>query len=216
MTTPRVPDALSTLDAAQVTAFLRAHPGFLAENPELYRALLPPERVHGASLADHMAAMLAAERAHAAAMAEQADCILAVGRAAAGLAARVHEAVLAVMHTDSLVDCIAGEFPSLLAVDAACLCIESELSGARHLPLGLVDSLLGPTRVVFGADPQTAAVVHGEAMGLARHEALIRIPGNGPPAMLALASRDAAALDPAQGTTSLAFLGRVVATALGR
>jgi uncharacterized protein YigA (DUF484 family) len=34
--------------------------------------------------------------------------------------------------------------------------------------------------------------------------------------LLALASRDARALDPAQGSGALAFLGRAVAVALGR
>ncbi len=55
-------------DAAEsdlVAAFLRAHPAWLAEHPELYRLLAPPRRVHGEALADHMAAMLRAERAHA-------------------------------------------------------------------------------------------------------------------------------------------------------
>ena len=54
-----------------VAAFLRAHPEFLAERPELYRALTPPRRVHGEALADHMAAMLIAEREYAGAMAER-------------------------------------------------------------------------------------------------------------------------------------------------
>ena len=197
-------------------AFLRAHPTFLADNPEMYRALVPPARVHGTSMADHMAAMLAAERAHAQTVAAQAERVLAAGRAAMGLAARVHEAVLAVIACDDLVECITVEFPSLLAVDAACLCIETDHPSARRLPDGFVDSLLGTVRVVFEADPGQAALIHGEAMGLARHQALIRIPVRGPPALLALASRDAAILDPAQGTTSLGFLGRVVATALGR
>jgi uncharacterized protein YigA (DUF484 family) len=42
------------------------------------------------------------------------------------------------------------------------------------------------------------------------------VPGHGPPCLLALASRDAATLDPFQGTAPLAFLGRAVAAALSR
>lgn len=204
------------LDAGAVTAFLRTHPHFLADNPALYRSLVPPERVHGAPLADHMAAMLTAERAHACAMAQQAELVLAAGRATAGLAARVQEAVLALMQASSLVDCIADEMPSLLAIDAACLCIEAERPGLRTLPPGSVASLLGAARVVFGTDPDNAALVHGEAMLLARHQALILVPGKGPPCLLALASRDAATLDPSQGTAPLVFLGRAVAAALFR
>jgi uncharacterized protein YigA (DUF484 family) len=34
--------AVPGLAAEEVIRFLRAHPGFLAENPELYRHLAPP------------------------------------------------------------------------------------------------------------------------------------------------------------------------------
>jgi uncharacterized protein YigA (DUF484 family) len=211
------PEALlREIDAGQVRAFLRAHPHFLAENPELYRVLVPPARVHGAALADHMAAMLNAERAHATAMAEQADLVLAAGRATAGIAARVQEAVLALMQASSLVDCIAHECPALLAVDAMSLCIEADRPGLRRLPAGMVGGLLGGARVVFETDRAHAGLLHGEAMLLARHAALVLVPGDGPPCLLALASRDAAMLDPAQGTGALAFLGRAVAAALAR
>ena len=202
------------MDAAQVERYLRAHPRFLADNPDLYRVLAPPARVHGAELADHMAAMLVVERAHAGAMQEQAALVLATGRAAAGLAARVQEAVLALMQTDNAAECIAAELPALLAVDAVSLCAEQDLPGARRLPKGRVAAVFGRRAVVFGLDPDWSGAVHGEAMGLARHQALIRIPG--PPALLALASRDAATLDAAQGCAALVFLGRAVAAALGR
>ncbi len=210
----------TTVDAAKVAAYLRAHPRFLADNPDLYRVLVPPERVHGQALADHMAAMLASERIHARAMSEQADLVLAAGRASAGLAARVHEAVLALMqcvrHGHAPSDCISSELPVLLAVDAATLCSEQPLPGARLLPRGMVQSLLGTRSVVCGADCTDPALLHGEAMLLARHEALVRLPGQGPAALLALAVRDPGMLDAAQGTAPLVFLGRAVAAALGR
>ena len=37
----------TTRSAAFVEAFLRAHPHWLAEHPDLYRVLAPPQRVHG-------------------------------------------------------------------------------------------------------------------------------------------------------------------------
>lgn len=204
------------VQAADVAAFLRAHPGFLSDHPELYRALTPPERVHGAAIEDHMAAMLRAERAHASAMAERADGVLAAGRAAANLAARVQEAVLALMRAQSLVDSIGAELPVLLAVDSASLCAEADIPGARRLPTGLVARLLDGRAVVFRDAGTDALLLHGEAARLARREALVRIPGDGPPALLALASREAQAMDPVQGTGALAFLGRAIAASLGR
>jgi len=199
-----------------VAAYLQAHPRFLAEHPDLYRVLVPPQRVHGDRLADHMAAMLHAERQHAAAMAERADGVLAAGRAAAGLAARVQEAVLALIGAEDPVACIAAELPDLLAVDAAALCAEAPLPGARLLPAGKVKRLLGTRAVVFREAGVDAKLLHAEAAGLARYDALVRIPGEGPPALLALSARDPGTLEPAQGAGALAFLGRAVAAALGR
>jgi uncharacterized protein YigA (DUF484 family) len=184
--------------AEAVAKYLRAHPNFLANHLALYRVLTPPQRVHGEALADHMAAMLRAERTHAAMMAERADGVLAAGRASAGLAARVQEAVLALIAAADPVECIAAEFPTMLAVDGASLCVEADMAGARRLPPGTVSALLG------------------EAAGLSRHEALVRVPGDGPASLVALVARDARALDPSQGTGALAFLGRAVAAALRR
>jgi len=206
----------TALQAAEVAAWLRAHPRFLAEHPDLYRWLAPPERVHGEALADHMAAMLRTERAHAAAMAERADGVLAAGRAAAGLSARVQEAVLALIRAGHPAECVSAEFPALLGVDAASLCIEALLPGARPLPMGTVARLLVGRSVRFRDQPDDVWLLHAEAAQLARHDALVRIPGEGPPALLALVARDARALDSSQGAGALAFLGRAVASALGR
>ncbi len=203
-------------DADAVAAWLRAHPRFLAERPALYRALEPPARVHGEALADHMAAMIAAERAHAAVLAQRADGVLAAGRAAAGLAQRVQEAVIALVRAQNKLDCITSELPSLLAVDAVSVCSEGGVLGIRPLPAGTVARLLGARAVVFREANADAALLHAEAARLAAYEALLLVPGEGPPMLLALVSRDGAALDPAQGAGALTFLGRAVAAVLGR
>ena len=178
--------------------------------------LSPPARVHGERLADHMAAMVRAERAHAAAMAERADDVLAAGRAAAGLAGRVQEAVLALLRSADPVDCISGEMPGILAVDAAHLCIEALRPGARPLPEGTVSRLLGGRQVLFRDGATDERLLHAEAAGLAGHDALVLIPGEGPPALIALSAREKRMLDPVQGAGALAFLGRAAAAALGR
>ncbi len=204
-----------SLSAEAVAAYLSRHPRFLAEHPALYRRLAPPERVHGEALADHMAAMLRAEREHSAAMAERADFVLAAGRAAASLAARVQDAVLALIAASDPAGCIA-DLPATLAVDAASLLAEGPVPGARMLAPGGVTRLLGRRAVLFRSGGSDGGLLHAEAAPLARHDALVRIPGSGPPTLLALAARDDHALDPAQGTAALAFLGRAVAVALGR
>jgi uncharacterized protein YigA (DUF484 family) len=203
-------------EAERVAAFLRANPSWLAEHPELYRVLAPPARVHGEHLADHMVAMVRAERARATAMAERADDVLAAGRAAAGLAGRVQETVLALLRSADPVDCVTGEMPGILGIDSAHLCIESLMPGCRVLPEGTVARLLSGRQVLFRENATDARLLHAEAAGLAGHDALVSVPGQGPPALLALLARDRHALDPMQGTGALGFLGRAVAAALGR
>lgn len=213
MTSPSRKQAAPPADF--VEGFLRENPSWLAERPGLYRALNPPLRVHGERLADHMAAMLRAERAHAAEMTERANTVLAAGRAAAGLAARVQAAVVTLIRSADPADCIASEMPGILAVDAMVLCVEGHCRGARSLPPGAVAQLLNGRDVVFRTAPLDAPILHGEAAELARHDALVRVPGR-PEALLALAARDPLSLDAAQGAGALAFLGRAVAAALGR
>jgi len=197
-----------------VAAFLRANPAWLAEHPELYRLLAPPRRVHGEVLTDHMAAMLRAEREHA-------SELIDAGRASAGMAGRVQEAVLALMRATDPAECISAELPGLLGIDAAALCVEhpqpgAAVSGLHTLPPNTVRRLLDGRDVVFRAAGPDAVILHAEAARLALHDALVRVPGTGAPMLLALASRDARALDPAQGSHALGFLGRATAAALGR
>jgi len=214
-------------DAAEselVAAFLRAHPAWLAEHPELYRLLAPPRRVFGEVLTDHMAAMLRAERAHA-------SELIDAGRAAAGMAGRVQAAVLALMRAADPAECVSAELPGLLGIDASALCVEDAQPGCHHLLENTVRRLLDGRDVVFRAAASggqagggragdaaavDAVMLHAEAARLALHDALVRVPGTGAPMLVALASRDARALDPAQGSHALAFLGRAVAAALGR
>ena len=199
--------------ADDVAAFLRANPGWLSANPELYSLLDPPQRLHGEPLADHMAAMLAQARAQAESLSAQADSVLAAGRAAAGLSARVQEAVLALMRAADLVECVTAEWPALLGVDAATLCAEEDRPGLRPLPAGTIDRLFGPREVVFREKPAETRMLHGSAAPLARVDALVRLAGG---ALLALAARDPAQLHPSQGVRPLAFLGRAISAAQER
>jgi len=210
------------IEPADVAAFLRANPRWLAANPDLYRALAPPTRVHGDTLTDHMAAMLRAERAHAAAMASQADHVLATRRAGAGLRDRVDRAVLALLRSPDPLDTILGEWPSILGVDGITLCTEawSHDNRARLLPLGTVTRLLAGRPVLFRDDPTDTALLHAEASGLVASDVLIAIPDErgtvSPPAVLALFTRDPHVLPREQGSMTLGFLGQAAAAALGR
>lgn len=194
-----------------VAAFLRAHPAWLAENPEIYRSLAPPVRVHGEALADHMAAMLAAARA-------EAKALLVSERVGHDLARRVEQAILALVAAAEPLAAIASELPPLLGVDAASLCVEAEIAGAHALPPGMVARLLdgAEVRLRDRPSPTETTLLHAEAAALARHDALIAVPGTAVPALLALASRDVFAQPATAARVPFALLGRAVAAALAR
>lgn len=200
---------------AQVAAFLRANPGWLAEHPDLYRMLAPPVRVHGEALADHMAAMLEVARADA-------HTVLAAGRASINLSGRVETAVLALVRAADPVTAVSAELPALLGVDAVTLGLEAEIPGTRGLPAGMVERLLGKEEVRVRAQAPAAAkgsesvTLHGEAAALARHEALVRLPDTAVPALLALACRDPFATPLKAARGPLLLLARAAAAALER
>ena len=203
------------IDPAQIADYLRANPDFLAARPELYRVLTPPQRVHGEALADHMTAMVRIERAHAAAQEERAATVLHAGRAAAGIAERVHEAVLAMVASPDVEECVNSELPHLLGVDAAALCCETFRPRWRSLPPGAVAMLMRGRNVMCRDRPSDAVLLHAEAALLAERDVLVRLPGD-VPAILALVSRDPAALPALQATQAFAFLGQVLGVLLAR
>ena len=202
-------------EATVIADYLRANPSFLTTRPELYRVLTPPQRVHGEVLADHMSAMVRVERAHAAALRDRAAEVLTAGRAAAAVAERVHEAALALIAAADTAECVTNELPHLLGIDAAALCCETFRPRWRTLPPGAVAMLMRGRGVISRDRPADAVVLHAEAALLAERDVLVRLAGP-VPALLALVSRDPAALPALQATAAFTFLGRVVGTLVGR
>lgn len=212
------------IQAEEVEAFLRAHPGFLTERPDIYRVLLPPRRLHGETLADHMAAMLAAERNRVRAVEAEVHSALEAGRAGAGLTVRVRLAVLALMRAPDVIEALTQEVPALLGVETCTLATEPAAgpgalpAGALRLPRGAVARLIGHGRdAVVRNMPVDLELLHAEAAPLVVRDALARVPlPIGPPTLIAVGARDPAALPSRQTIAALTFLGRAVAAALSR
>lgn len=206
-------------DAAAVAAFLRDHPDFLAEHPDLYLHLAPPRRLHGERVADHMAAMLDRERGRNRGLEAEMALALATGRATAGLSRRVRLAVLALMRAPDVVEAVTQELPALLGLETCTLLAEApDRRGVLPLPPGAVQRLLGHGReALVRPRPTDRALLHVEAGDLIGRDALVRVPVcPGGPTLLALGARDAATLPLRQAVPTLTFLGRTVAAALAR
>jgi uncharacterized protein YigA (DUF484 family) len=203
------------IDPDAVADYLRANPDFLAARPELYRVLTPPQRVHGEALADHMTAMVGIERAHARAQEERARDVLTAGRAAASLAERVHEAIVALIAAPDVFECVTNELPHLLGVDAAALCCETFIPGWRSLPPGAIAVLMRGRTTICRDRPSDAVLLHAEAALLAERDVLVRL-SVAAPALLALVSRDPAALPGLHASAAYSLLGRVLGVLVSR
>jgi len=215
-------------EAERVAAYLRAHPRFFVDRPELLAAMEPPRRQHGDRVSDFMAAMIERLRHELARTQAAGQEIVAVSRANHANQARVHRGVLALMQaTDraALRDSLAMELPVLLGLDAIALCAEegralpeAKRSGLRLLPAGTVAALIpAGQEVTLRPEASETELLYGEAAGLVRSDALVRLPGSaGPtPMLLACGAREAGAFQPGQGTELLGFLAGAVALCLG-
>lgn len=148
------------------------------------------------------------------------------GRAGAGLTVRIRLAVLALMRAQDVLEAVTQEVPALLGVETCTLAAEPHCAplvavrpaGILPLPAGAVAALIGRGRdAVVRAQPTDTALLHAEAAPLVVRDALARVPMTaGPPMLIAVGAREAAALPARQSVPVLAFLGRAVAAALSR
>lgn len=216
----------AALSADLVAGYLRRHPEFLAEHPELLDVLLPPARsdltAAGSGVVDLQQAMVFRWRAEAERLRRLCDELISNGRANVVIQRRIHEALLALLAARSfehLMETIGTDLPVLLDLDAVYLCVEQSdksftqvcLHGVRSLAPGTIDQLMGPSRAVALRSQRSGeAVLFGPAAGIVASDALLRlnISSATPPALLALGSRDPEHFSEGQGTDLLQFLAR--------
>lgn len=216
---------LPTLETSQVEAYLLAHPGFLADRPDLMARLMPA-RALGDGVVDFQSHALRRLRQDLDEMKTGAEQIIYNARSNLSTQARTHDAVLALLAADSFdvfVRTITDDLPMLLEVDLVVLCIERGLpwalaSHVQELPPGTVTRLLGTGISRLRAETEAEPMVYGSGTGLVVSDALIRVPvGEGlPPALLALGSRREGTFHAGQATELLSFLASVIARCLDR
>lgn len=212
----------SALQASEVAAFLRQHPGFLAEHPDLVQVLTPPKQQRGDGVIDMQQFMLQRLQAELARLKNQQRALVATSRANLTSQSRVHQAVLALLAAPSfehLIQIVTTDLAVLLDADVVTLAVESKGCGRSALPLRGVQLLeRGAVADLFGADrnvllePETEGdpKLFGGGAGLVRSAALLklRVSPMAPPGLLAIGARKAGKFHPGQGTELLGFLAR--------
>ena len=229
---PAEPVARQAVDGDQVAAYLRRHPEFLAEHPELLDVLLPPARpavtAAGASVVDLQQAMVERLRQENEEMRRSHQELLLTLRGNQAIQSRIQQAALALLHARSfehLIETVATDLAAILDLDAVTICVEPAADapsqvrtrGVLRVPQGTVAALVGPGKTIrleseMAGDP----LLFGPGAGLVQSQALVRLEVSSatPPTLLALGSRQEGHFQPSQGTELLSFLAQVLESQL--
>lgn len=221
------PAAIELTDT-QVSEFLRDNPDFLKRHPQLLSVMYPPEREFddvdpaGGEVVDLQDAMLARVRSELSRKDDQCSDLIDASRTNMQSQTRVHASVLALLKArslDHLIEILTIDLAGLLHVDAAALCLEggtvapSTNQGVRVVPAGTIEKIVETSRVVTLRESiEGDRRIYGEAAGLVRSEALLRLAvrEDAPVALLALGSRDPSRFHPGQGSELLVFLASIM------
>lgn len=209
--------------AADVCAYLREHPDFLAQHAELIQSQTPPRVDRGNGVLDLQYYMVERLRADLDRLKDQQRDLLAASRANLNGQNRVHAAVLFLLDAQSfehLIQTITTDLAVLLDLDVACLIVESNghdiphvhTSGVRVVEHGTIEAWLGSRDVILSGEIEGDSEIFGAGAGLVRSEALLRltVSSDTPVGLLAFGSREPDRFQDGQGTEQLRFLARVV------
>jgi hypothetical protein len=211
--------------AADVLAYLAAHPDFLVRHPEAVENLQIPGSHDAKDVVDLRTFVIERLKAKTRQLERTNGEIVTISRANLAGQARVHAAALALLEAttfEALIQAVTTDLAVLLGVDTVVLSVESEgddtlpgrlVAGVHMMPRGETDRILGPGRdVVLTARMPESRPIFGPAADLVRSEALLRLHPSThcPTGVLAIGARTEGTFDPGQGTELLAFLGRVV------
>jgi uncharacterized protein YigA (DUF484 family) len=211
--------------AAQVVAYLRRHPDFLARHPELLDLQLSPGRHGGDGVVDLQQFMVERLRGEINKLRGEQDEILANTRDNISTQERIHKAVVELLEAESFeqfIDIITGDLGLLLEVDVVSLCVElsdhtakrPKHEGIQFLSRGSVDRLLGgkDKHVVLRDEAVGDPEIFGPAAELVRSDALLRlnISSHAPAGLIAFGARHPGYFHAGQGTELMSFLGRVM------
>ena len=207
--------------AAEVAAYLKAHPDFLETHPDVLTELSAPSRGDG-NVVDLQSFMIERLGGEVTRLRETQKDLLATARKNLATQSRIHEAVIALMTAPSfehLIEAMTTDVAARLDLDVIRICIEASeetpagcrTPGVRVLTPGRIDELLGPDlQILLRPDVEPDPEIFGSAAALVQSDALVRlhVSSGTPPGLLAFGSRNADHFDRGQATELMTFLAR--------
>lgn len=211
------------LEDEGVIAYLKAHPDFLNNHPEVIQHLKAPGNKQAAGVVDFQQALLERLKEDKSTAQRVQKELIDTVRANMNNQSRIHTAVLVLLEADTFeefVETITQDFPVLLDVDTVNLIIEStskeipfvNQAGIRFARQGLVQKWLGTGDVLLQGNISGHEEIFGPGAGLVKSQALVRleISQNTPAGIMAFGSRDPEAFVPNQAVDQIGFLAQVV------
>jgi len=218
----------------QVTEYLRKHPDFFKNNPELFEFMSPPEVEHGGNVVDLQHHMLGKLQQGMSALKGKYEGLVLSSRDNMSTLHQVHEAALSLIRAsglEQLLEVVAMDLPALFNVDIVRLGIESEAaefyeskfgeqnaSGVAFLETGLIDKAMGKEKSVLLVPDTTKHFIFGfeqifsDCSGIVESAALLRmrLPSSQRGVILAFGVRIKNHFHEGQGTEMLTFLAQIV------
>ncbi len=210
--------------AEAVADYLRRHPDFLIDRPDLIAVLTPPTHHQGDDVVDLQRFMLESLRDELKSLRSRENRLLNAAEERDASQSRVQEAALALLEARSfeqLIRTVNVRIAELLGVASARLCVETGeqiagppgKAGVVVIEPGTIDKWMRRTDdiVLVGGAPGRRAIF-GDDAGEVRSYALLRLGfgAKAPGGLLALGASDADGFHPRQGTELLAFLAHVL------
>lgn len=212
----------------QVAGYLRDHPDFFSNCPNLIEEITPPVRWTGDSVVDLQRYMVETLRGELAGLRDCAQSVIETSRVNMATQLRTHAAVLALIAADDLdhlVRVVTGDLPIFLDVDAAALGLEGSddlppgCAALARLTQGDVDRLIGAgEEVLLCPEFDDDCGLFDSAAKPVRSAALARLQpaSRHVTGVLALGAYREDTFHPRQGTELLEFVARVIELCLKR
>ncbi|MEJ0010917.1 MAG: DUF484 family protein [Alphaproteobacteria bacterium] len=222
-----------------VIEYLRQHPDFLAQHPDLFEILTPPEQKHGRGVVDFQYYAIDHLRTGMRKMKDRFNGLISSARENLSVQQQVQRAVLSVIgatNLEELLEVLTTDLVNWFDVDVVRLAMESDMaglydtyyneenySGICFVPNGTAAATLLGEEVRLIPDTQAEPpigfeMVFAECSSLVRSCALVKLtmPDLKRPAILAFGVRHADRFHQHQGGELLAFLGQVMSVTLDR
>ncbi len=208
-----------------VVAYLKAHPGFLAEHPDLSAALAEAApREQGPGVINMQQAVLKRLRDEIEKLKSERGEIIANSKQNQIVQNRIQAAVISIIQAttfEKMIHVVTHELPELLNVDFISLAIEANADAPKRVPMrgvyvlapGAIDAAIGSDKharlrsSILGEE-----AFFGEQAHLVKSDVLmrLRVSSGSPDGVMCFGARDAEQFGPEQSTELLFFLAKVL------